>query len=131
MDQHSDDRSLGRLFGDLSRQLSTLVRQELDLARTEMSAKASAATRDVAMIGAGAALLYAGLLALLVMAGLVLIELGLDAWLAALIVGVVVLGIGGALVMKGRDQLANRNLAPERTVETIKDDAEWAKERIS
>ncbi|HYH92636.1 MAG TPA: phage holin family protein [Candidatus Saccharimonadales bacterium] len=131
MDQSNDDRSLGRLFGDLSRQLTTLVRQEIDLARTEMSAKAKAAGRDVAMIGAGAALLYAALLALLVTVGLVLIELGLAAWLAALIVAVAVGAIGGVLVMRGRDALARQSLAPERTISTVKDDAEWAKEQLS
>ena len=131
MDERQDDRSLGRLFGDLSRQLSTLVRQEIDLAKTEVSTQASAATKDVAMIGAGAALLYAGLLALLFMVGLLLVELGLTPWLAALIVGVVVLAIGGFLIMKGRDQLTSRNMAPKRTVETLKDDADRMKEVIS
>jgi hypothetical protein len=131
MDQRSDDRSLGRLFGDLSRQLSTLVRQEIDLARTEVSAKAGAATKDVALIGAGAALLYAGLLALLLMVGLLLVELGLEPWISALIVGVVVAAIGGVLVMRGRDQLTSRDLAPKRTVETVRDDVDRVKEVIS
>ena len=131
MDQRSDDRSLGRLFGDLSRQLSTLVRQEIDLARTEVSAKAGAATKDVALIGIGAALLYTGLLALLLMVGLLLVEMGLEPWLAALIVGLGVAAVGGALVVRGRDQLGTRAIAPTRTVDTLKDDADWAKERIT
>jgi hypothetical protein len=86
MDAQRDERSLGQLFGDLSRQLSTLVRQEIDLARTEVTTKAGAASRDVAMIGAGGALAYAGLLVLLAAVVLLLIEAGLDEWLAALIV---------------------------------------------
>jgi uncharacterized protein YacL len=131
MDQSQDDRSLGRLFGDLSRQLTTLVRQEIDLARTEMSAKAKGAARDVGMMGAGAALLHAALLALLVTIGLILVDLGLAAWLAALIVAIVVGAIGAVLVMRGRDALARQSLAPERTISTVKDDAEWAKEQIS
>ncbi len=130
MDAQRDERSLGQLFGDLSRQLSTLVRQEIDLARTEVTTKAGAASRDVAMIGAGGALAYAGLLVLLAAVVLLLIEVGLDAWLAALIVGIVVLGVGGFLIMRGRDGIQKADLAPRRTIETIKDDAEWAKEQI-
>jgi hypothetical protein len=130
MDVQRDERSLGQLFSDLSRQLSTLVRQEIDLARTEVTTKASAATRDAALMGVGGALAYAGLLVLLGAAVLLLVEIGLDPWLAALIVGVVVAGIGGFLVMRGRDGIQKTDLAPKRTVETLKDDAEWAKERI-
>jgi VIT1/CCC1 family predicted Fe2+/Mn2+ transporter len=130
MDAQRDERSLGQLFGDLSRQLSTLVRQEIDLARTEVTTKASAATRDAALVGVGGALAYAGLLVLLGAAVLLLVEVGLDPWLAALIVGVVVAAIGGFLAMRGRDGLQNADLAPKRTIETLKDDADWAKERI-
>jgi VIT1/CCC1 family predicted Fe2+/Mn2+ transporter len=130
MDAQRDERSLGQLFGDLSRQLSTLVRQEIDLARTEVTTKASAATRDAALMGVGGALAYAGLLVLLGAAVLLLVEVGLDPWLAALIVGVVVAAIGGFLAMRGRDGLQNADLAPKRTIETLKDDADWAKERI-
>jgi hypothetical protein len=130
MDDRRDERSLGQLFGDLSRQLTTLVRQEFALARTEVTTRAGAATRDVALIGAGGAIAYAGLLVLLAAVVLLLVDAGLDPWLAALLVGVAVLAIGGALVWRGRDGLRTTNLAPERTIETLKDDAEWAKEQI-
>jgi hypothetical protein len=130
MDAQRDERSLGQLFGDLTRQLSTLVRQEIDLARTEVTTKAGAASRDAAMIGIGGALAYAGLLALLAAVILILVQAGLEPWLSALIVGVVVAGIGGFLIMRGRDGLQKTELAPKRTIETLKDDAEWAKERI-
>jgi len=130
MDAQRDERSLGRLFGDLSRQLSTLVRQEIELARTEMTTKAGAAGRDAAMIGIGGALAYAGLLAVLAAVTLLLIQVGLDPWLAALLVGVVVAALGGFLVMRGREGLRTTELAPKRTIETLKDDAEWAKERV-
>jgi hypothetical protein len=130
MDAQRDERSLGQLFGDLSRQLSTLVRQEIDLARTEVTTRAGAVTRDAAMIGIGSALAYAGLLTLLAAVVLVLVQAGLDPWLAALVVGIVVAGIGGFLVLRGREGLQRTDLAPRRTIETLKDDAEWAKERI-
>jgi uncharacterized membrane protein YqjE len=129
MTERRDDRSLGELLGDLGSQVTTLVRKELELARTEMTDKASAASRDAALMGVGGALLYAGLLGLMAAIVLGLIEAGLDPWIAALLVGVVVAAIGGALVARGRSGLATTDLTPKRTIETIQDDAEWVKER--
>jgi Mg-chelatase subunit ChlI len=60
-----------------------------------------------------------------------LIEAGLDPWLAALLVGIVVAAVGGALVARGRSGLATTDLTPKRTMETIQDDAAWVKERTS
>ena len=130
MDPGRDDRSLGQLFADLSRQLSTLVRQEIDLARSELMANARTLTRDVSLVAVGGAVLYAGLLALVATLILALIQIGLDPWISALIVGVIVAAIGAALIARGRAGLANADLAPRRTIETLKDDADWAKEQI-
>lgn len=130
MAQQREQRSLGELFGDLSRQMSALVRQEIELARAEVTAKATSAARDVAIMGAGIGLLYAGLLALIGAAVLFLADQGVSPWLAALVVAIVVAVVGGLLVMSSRESLANRDMAPKRTVETLKDDAEWAKEQI-
>jgi hypothetical protein len=128
--QERDQRSLGELFGDLSRQMSALVRQEIELARTEVTGKATAAARDVGIMGAGIVLLYAALLVLLGAAVLFLADQGVTPWLAAVVVGIVVAVVGGLLVMSGRQALASRDMAPNRTVETLKDDAEWAKEQM-
>lgn len=130
MDTRSDERSLGQLFGDLSRQLSTLIRQEITLARTEMTSRIGSAGRGAAMVGAGGALAYAGLLVFLAAVSLLLIEAGITPWLAVLIVAIVTLAIGGALAAYGRSEIARTDLTPRRTIETIQDDAEWAKERI-
>lgn len=130
MDAGRDDRSLGQLFADLSRQLSTLVRQEIDLARSELMANARTLTRDVSLVAVGGAVLYAGLLALVATLILALVQIGLDPWISALIVGVIVAAIGAALIARGRAGLANADLAPRRTIETLKDDADWAKEQI-
>ena len=130
MAQQREQRSLGELFGDLSRQMSALVRQEIELARAEVTGKATSAARDVAIMGAGIGLLYAGLLALIGAAVLFLADQGVSPWLAALVVAIVVAVVGGLLVMSSRQSLANRDMAPKRTVETLKDDAEWAKEQI-
>jgi hypothetical protein len=125
-----DDRSLGDLFGRLANQVSTLVRQEIALARTETTARASAVGRDVALIAAGGAQLYAALLVVLGAIVLLLIDAGLDGWIAALLVGVLVALVGGGLVLVGRDRLKAADVAPRRTIETLQDDAEWAKERL-
>jgi VIT1/CCC1 family predicted Fe2+/Mn2+ transporter len=125
-----DDRSLGELFGDLSRQLSTLIRQEIDLARTEVTGRVSAVGRDAAVLAAGVGLLYAGLLVLLAAAVLLLSDIGVTPWLAAVVVALIVGVIGGLMVVSARQAMATREIAPRRTLETLKDDADWAKERI-
>jgi hypothetical protein len=130
VDETRDERSLGQLFGDLTRQLSTLVRAELDLARAEVTSKAGVVGRDAALVGAGGALVHAGFLALMAAVALLLVEVGLEAWISALLVGVVVAAIGGFLVQRGRTELQQIDLAPKRTMETLKDDAEWAKEQV-
>jgi len=117
-----DERSLGELFGDLSRETSTLVRQEVTLAKTELTQTATQVGKDVGVLVVGGAIAYAGLLALLAALVLGLIALGLPAWLSALIVGVVVAGAGYALVQRGLSALKAVNLAPRQTMETLTED---------
>jgi fatty acid desaturase len=130
VDVQRDDRSLGQLFGDLSRQLSTLVRKEIQLARTEMTTTVTTVGRDAAMIGAGGALAYAALLVALVAVALLLVEIGLAPWLAFLIVAVAVGIVAAVLIQRGRTELQHADLAPKQTIETLKEDAEWAKEQV-
>ena len=131
MTQPRDERSLGDLFSDLSRETTTLVRQEVQLAKAELTQSATEAARGIGMLVAGGVVAYAGLLFLLLAIMFGLIEAGLDAWLAALIVGLVVVVIGAVLVLRARESLKPANLAPRRTVETLKEDQEWAKEQIT
>jgi len=129
MQQTRDDRSLGELFAELTRETSTLVRQEVTLAKTEMTQKASEVGKDVGFLAAGGAVLYAGFLALLAAIILALTGLGMPAWLAALLVGLVVGAVGVFLVQRGRDALRRTNLAPQQTIETLKEDTAWAKQQ--
>ena len=131
MAQVRDERSLGDLFSDLSRETTTLVRQEVQLAKAELTQSATEAARGIGMLVAGGAVAYAGLFFLLLAIVFGLIEAGWDAWLSALIVGLVVVAIGAVLVLRARESLKPANLAPRRTVETLKEDQEWAKERIT
>jgi xanthine/uracil permease len=131
MAQLRDERSLGDLFSDLSRETTTLVRQEVQLAKAELTQSATEAARGIGMLVAGGAVAYAGLLFLLLAIVFGLIEAGWDPWLSALVVGLVVVAIGAVLVLRARESLKPTNLAPQKTVETLKEDAAWAKEQIT
>jgi uncharacterized membrane protein len=126
----ANERSLGQLFGDLSRQMNQLVQQEIALAKTEMTSRATSVVRDAAMLGAGAALAYAAVLMGLLTIGLILIELGLAPWLAFLVVTLVVGVIAAVLIQRGREQLQPGEVVPRETIQTLKDDAAWAKEQV-
>jgi len=130
MDTQRDEPSLGELFAELSRQTSDLVRQEVNLAKAEMTQKAREVGKDAGYIGAGGAVAYAGLLVLLA-AIVLLLGVWIPMWLSALIVAVIVLGVGGFLIMRGRDGLSKTSLTPQQTVETLKEDVRWAKEQTS
>jgi hypothetical protein len=126
-----DDRSLGELFSDLAQEISTLVRQEATLAKAELGEKASRVGTNLASLAAGGAIAYAGLLGILAAIIVLLAEAGLAWWASALLVGVVVAAIGGFLVMKGINSLKEIDLAPRQTLESLKEDAQWAREQTT
>ncbi len=124
----AEDRSIGELFGDLARELGTLVRQEIQLAKVEMSEKAAQAGKDAGMVAAGGTLAHAGLLA--VIAGIILaIGTLIPLWVSALLVGVVVLAIGAVLSMNRLRAMKRIDPAPRQTIETLKENARWPSER--
>ena len=128
--QRNDNRSLGELFAELAQETSTLVRQEVTLAKVEVSEKASRAVRHVGVLAAGAALAYAGLLAII--AGAIYLVAEIDVvplWLAALLVGLVVAIVGYLLVRKGLDALKREDFTPRQTMEALKEDQQWAKDQ--
>jgi hypothetical protein len=124
-----EERSLGDLFSELTRETSTLVRKEIELAKTEMTDKAGKVGKNVASLAIGGAVAYAGALALI--AGVILL-LGnaIPLWVSALIVGLVVAGVGYFLVQKGLTALKQIDVVPRQTIETLKEDKEWAKDQI-
>jgi len=130
MQQTNDNRSLGDLFGDLARDMGTLVSQEIALARTELTEKASRAGKDVAMLAAGGLVAYAGLLAIIAAIIFLMADRGVPLWASALIVGALVVGIGALLVQRGIAALRHQDLMPRQTIESIKDDTRWAKEQV-
>jgi len=121
-----DNKSLGELFADLTREVVTLVRQEAALARTEMTEKAARVGKNVGFLVAGGAVAYAGLLALIAAVIITLAQnTGLTLWGSAFLVGAVVAGLGSFLVWKGLEALKHVDLAPRETLETIKEDQQW------
>jgi hypothetical protein len=128
--QSRDDRSLGELFSELAQETSTLVRQEVTLAKTEVSDKASRAGKHVGILAAGGALAYAGLLAILA-AVIVLLNMIMPLWVAALLVGLVAVVVGYLLVKRGLDALKREDFTPRETIETLKEDQQWAKDQTS
>jgi drug/metabolite transporter (DMT)-like permease len=126
--QHTDDRSLKELLGDLTQSVTTLFRKEIELARAETSEKLSQAGVAAGAIAAGGVLALAALIVLLQALVIALSELGLAPALSALIVGGVVAIIAFALIYKGVNDLKASNLAPTRTVEALRRDAHMVKE---
>jgi F0F1-type ATP synthase assembly protein I len=130
METQQDERSLGQLFGDLGRQLSTLIQKEIQLARTEMTTRVTTVGRDAATIGAGGALAYAALIVGLMAVSFLLADVLNNTWLGFLIVAAIVGVIAAVLIQRGRAELQKTELAPRQTIETIKEDAEWAKQQV-
>jgi Putative Actinobacterial Holin-X, holin superfamily III len=126
----ADDRSLKDLFADLSNSITTLFRKELQLVRAETSEKVTQVGVAVGSIAGGAILALAALIVLLQALILGLTEAGIPAGWASLIVGVVVAVIAYILIHKGTSDLKASNLAPTRTVDSLKRDAQVAKEQV-
>ncbi len=124
-----DEPTFADLLGDLARQSRLLLQQELALARKEMLGKVGTAFGGTAFLVAGALLAFAGFLWLLGAAVIGLAEV-MPAWAAALVVGGTAILVAGALVLLGRWRLGSAARAPERTLRSLKADAEWAREQM-
>jgi hypothetical protein len=136
MQHDEENRSLSFLVSDLAREISDLVRQEMALARAEMSEKISQATSGISSIAAGGMILLISLffLAEALVFGIAAIlqiwlEASVAAWLAPLLVGILAAAVGWALLSKGRSNLQPRNLAPQRTMESLRRDEELVRDR--
>jgi len=119
------DKSLGALFSDLTRDTVDLMRQEIALARTEISEKVGTAQSALASMAVGAAVILAGLFLLLQAAVHALQQVlppEMAPWLAPLLVGIVVALIGWAMLRAGRSKLDPDNLVPRRTMDSLRRD---------
>jgi MFS family permease len=120
---------IGNLLKRLSQETTQLVRQEIDLAKAEMTEKGKRAGIGAGMFGAAGVV---GLLALGALTAffIMLLDGALANWLSALIVAVVYGAIAGVLALRGRDKVQEATPpVPEQTIETVKEDVQWAKTR--
>jgi xanthine/uracil permease len=120
-----DNRSLGDLFAELSRETGTLVRKEVELATTEMTAKARKPGASAGLAAAGGALMHAGLLVLLAALVMILSRLGVTPWLSAVVVGVITAVAGYLLVNRALSRMKRIDVVPRQTIETLKENAQW------
>ena len=128
-DRSVQDHSIGQLFGQLTQDMGLLVRQEAQLAKSEVQQKISRAMRDLVSLATGGVVVLLGALALtaaliLVLAG----PVGMSPWLSALLVGVALAAVGYVMLQRGLRDLKRTDPTPRRTVESIKEDIQWAKE---
>ena len=123
------DQSIGELVKDLATETSTLVRQEIDLAKAEMAERGKRAGKGAAILGAAAlvGLLAAGALTASLIAAL---DLAMPTWLAALVVTLVFGAIAAVLALTGRKQIQEAAPpVPEQAIDSVKEDVQWAKTR--
>ncbi len=127
------DQPLSQLFSDLTRDTIDLIRQEIVLARTEMSTKISNAQTALTSVTIGAAILLAGLFIILqavVNAVEMLLPPEVAPWLAPLIVGIVISIIGYMMLKGGTSKLTADNLMPQKTIDSLKRDKTAVQEKI-
>ncbi len=125
--KRKEDRSLGDLFSDLSGEVATLARKEVDLARTEMRISASRLVQPALLVGAGAAIVFAGFLTLLA-AAVFGLAFWLTLWGAALAVGLFTAAVGGGLAFEGIGRVRRARLKPQQTINTIRENKTWLRE---
>jgi len=125
-----EDRSIGELFSELANETSTLVRQEVALAQTEIVTKLTTVGKNAGFVAAGGAVGFAAFLTFLaaIVAGL---SYFMPVWLSALIVAIVVGAVSFYLVSSSLAELKRTSLAPNETVTTLKEDAQWLKRQVS
>jgi hypothetical protein len=124
------DGSIGVLFADLIEDLRRLFRLEVALFKAELAEKARRLGRGAGAVAAGAFLAFSAWLVLLAAAVLGLSTV-LHPWLAALVVGLATLLVAGVLLYLGKRWLDAQKLVPRRTIETLREDGAWIKERVS
>ena len=121
------DRSLGELFSDLSQQTADLIRQEMKLAKAELSEKFADAGKHAAMIGAAAAFGLAAVGSVAAAIAFLLIDLGVKPWLSAVITAALMGGTAFVLVQSSIAALKKKSIAPVETLHSLKETTQWLK----
>lgn len=134
----SNPHSLGSLLRELRSETTTLLQQEVALAKTELGEKLSSMGRNAAQLAVGGFVAYAGAIILLFglgdLIGVLLLKAGVDetlaAWIPRVAVGLVVALIGASMLMKAKKALAAESLVPDQTVDSLRENKEWAKTKL-
>ena len=133
-----DGRGFADLFRQLRDEITALFRQEVALAKTEVTEKAKTVGRQVGYIAAGGVVALLGVVFVLwfvtLVIGFMLAAAGLEAWaiiLAPLITGLILLLVGGFLLMSGIEKLKSMNYTPEKTKQSLKEDKQWIQNKVS
>ena len=136
--ERKEERSIGQLLKELTQESSTLLKQEVNLAKTEMSEKASRVGANLGEVAVGGAVALLGSIALLLAAvyGLTSIlnnfmNQEVAVWLAPLIVGGILAAVGYSLIKKALATLKQESITPQRTTQSLQENKEWLKEKIS
>lgn len=122
-----DDRSVGEIVGDIAKDMTDLVKQQIDLAKSEAKEDAKRAGRGAGMLG-GAGVAGHLVLLFLSLALMFLLDIWMNVALAALIVAVVWGIVAAVLAMRGRQELQKLSPPLETTQKTLKEDVQWAKD---
>lgn len=117
--------ALGDLFRQLAQDSATLIRQEVALAKAEVRENVKGVARDAAKIAVGAVLAAVGALVMVAFLVLLLGDVVGEYWAGALIVGVLLVAIGAFLALGAMKRLKQDKLAPEQTIQTLKEDKQW------
>jgi phosphate/sulfate permease len=136
--ERKEERSIGQLLKELTQESSTLLKQEVNLAKTEMSEKASRVGANLGAVAVGGSVALLGAIALLLAAvyGLTSIlnnfmNQEVAVWLAPLIVGGILAAVGYSLIKKALATLKQESITPQRTTQSLQENKEWLKEKIS
>jgi len=124
-----EEKSLGDLFTDLASNTGKLVRQEVALAQTELTNKATTAGKNIGFLAVGGLVGYAALLGILA-AAILLLGNYMPVWASALVVSLVVGIVAAFLIMSAIKGLKNMDPVPRETIETLQEDATWLKKEV-
>jgi uncharacterized membrane protein YqjE len=122
--------SLGAIVGGIIEDLQAIVRGEVQLAKTELKEEATQMGKGAGMAGAGVFFGLVGFIFLMLSLTYLLAQ-WMDMWIAAGIVGLALAIIAAILVMTGKNQISEANLAPQKTIDSVKEDKEWASRQIN
>jgi uncharacterized membrane protein YqjE len=127
MDVPRTERSLGDLFSELSTQTADLIRQEIRLAKAELGTKLADIGKHAMMIGAAVAFGLAAVIAVAAAVALLLVDIGVEPWGAALLTAAAMGLAAYLLAQAGITALRKKSIAPVETIHSLKETTQWLK----